>query len=74
LPVIIDPSHATGKRSFVASMCRAAIAAGADGLLIEAHTNPEEAASDADQTISIEQLSELIKELKPIAQAVGREV
>ena len=74
LPVIVDPSHAAGRRELVASLSRAAIAAGADGLIIECHPNPDQAISDAQQTLSLEAMAELVESLKPIAQAVGREV
>jgi 3-deoxy-7-phosphoheptulonate synthase len=74
LPVIIDPSHAAGNRDYVAALSRAAIAAGADGILVEVHPNPESASSDADQTIGLEALEKLMKELKPIAKAIGREL
>jgi 3-deoxy-7-phosphoheptulonate synthase len=74
LPVVVDPSHGVGKRDLVAPMAKAAVAAGADALLIEVHTNPEEAVSDGDQSLKPEQFRVLIEELKPIAMAVGREV
>ena len=72
LPVIVDPSHGTGRKTLVPAMSKAAIAAGADGLIIEVHIDPEKAVSDADQTISTEQFSELMKDLKKIATAVDR--
>ena len=74
LPVIIDPSHATGKWGLVASCAKAAVAAGADGLLIEVHPNPEEALSDGAQSLLPENFSNLMKELKKVAQAVGRQI
>ena len=74
LPVIVDPSHATGRRDLVIPMSRAAIAAGADGLIIEVHPEPEKAISDKDQTIDIKQFEQLMKEIKPIAKAVGRDL
>ena len=74
LPVIVDPSHGTGKYSLVSPMSKAAIAAGADGLLIEAHPNPEKSVSDADQTISTKRFAKLMEELKLVAKAVGREI
>ncbi len=74
LPVIIDPSHAVGKRSLVAPMSKAAVAAGADGLLIEVHTNPEEALSDGEQSLEPGAFAKLLRELKPVAKAVGREI
>ncbi|PIZ88462.1 MAG: 3-deoxy-7-phosphoheptulonate synthase, partial [Candidatus Nealsonbacteria bacterium CG_4_10_14_0_2_um_filter_39_15] len=74
LPVIVDPSHAVGKLAYVAPMAKAAVAAGADGLLIEVHTNPEEALSDGEQSLKPDEFKKLMKELKPIAAAVGREI
>lgn len=72
LPVFVDPSHGTGRASLVRVMSRAAIAAGADGLLIEAHLDPRRSLSDADQAISIPELKKLIGEVKLIARAVDR--
>jgi 3-deoxy-7-phosphoheptulonate synthase len=72
LPVIIDPSHAAGHYSLVPSMARAAIAAGADGLLIEVHPNPKEALVDGLQSLTPSDFSRLMNELKSIATAVGR--
>lgn len=74
LPVVVDPSHGVGKRDLVAPMTKAAVAAGADALIIEVHTNPEEAMSDGDQSLKPDQFAKLMQELKPIAQAVGREI
>jgi 3-deoxy-7-phosphoheptulonate synthase len=74
LPVIVDPSHGVGKWDLVAPMAKAAVAAGADGLLIEVHTNPEEAMSDGEQSLKAEAFRTLMEELKPIAKAVGREI
>ncbi|PIQ86462.1 MAG: 3-deoxy-7-phosphoheptulonate synthase [Candidatus Omnitrophica bacterium CG11_big_fil_rev_8_21_14_0_20_45_26] len=74
LPVLIDPSHGTGKWAYVGSIAKAAVAAGADGLMMEVHDNPEEAKSDGDQSLLPERFDQLMKELKPIAQAVGREI
>ena len=74
LPVVVDPSHGVGKRDLVAPMTKAAVAAGADGLIIEVHTNPEEAMSDGDQSLKPDQFAQLMRELKPIAEAVGREI
>jgi 3-deoxy-7-phosphoheptulonate synthase len=74
LPVIVDPSHAVGKLSLVAPMAKAAVAAGTDGLLIEVHTNPEEALSDGEQSLKPDEFHKLMEELKPIAAAVGREI
>jgi 3-deoxy-7-phosphoheptulonate synthase len=74
LPVVVDPSHGVGKRSLVASMAKAAVAAGADALIIEVHTNPEEAFSDGEQSLVPGDFAKLMQELKPVAQAVGREI
>ncbi len=74
LPIIIDPSHACGKRSYVASLSRASIACGADGLLIEVHHDPEEAMVDGEQSLTPEQFDNLMNEMRPIAEAVGRKI
>ena len=72
LPIIADPSHGTGRRDFVAPMARAAIAAGADGLLVEIHPDPDRALSDGAQSMRPEQFEELMRQLQAIAIAVGR--
>ncbi len=74
LPVLVDPSHGTGKREYVLPIARAAVAAGADALMIEIHPNPEEAKSDGPQSLRFEQFDALMKELRVIAAAVGREI
>ena len=74
LPVIVDPSHATGNRSLVPPVSRAAIAAGADGLLIEMHPHPEEALCDGDQSITPDMLHIIMKELDGITKAIGRTI
>jgi len=74
LPVIIDPSHAGGKAWMVPSLARAAIAAGADGLLVEMHPTPCEAWCDADQALNPQELIDLMGQLKGIAQVLGREI
>lgn len=74
LPIIVDPSHGTGKRSLIPSMSKAAIAAGVDGLAIEVHPKPEEALSDGDQSLLPSEYKVLVKELKKIAKAVGRKI
>lgn len=74
LPVIVDPSHGAGQWKLVAPMSKAAIAAGADGLMIEVHTNPEEALSDGEQSLKPSKFTALMKELKAVAKAVGREI
>ena len=74
LPVVVDPSHGVGKWDLVAPMSRAAVAVGADALIIEVHTNPEEAFSDGEQSLRPELFSQLMAELKLVARAVGREI
>ena len=74
LPVIVDPSHAGGKSWMVPALSRAAIAAGADGLLVEMHPNPCEAWCDADQALDPQELATLMEELRGIAQVLGREL
>jgi len=74
LPIIVDPSHGTGEWDYVPAMAKAAVAAGADGLMIEVHTEPEEAMSDGAQSLKPETFSKLMKELKAIARAVGRDL
>jgi 3-deoxy-7-phosphoheptulonate synthase len=72
LPVLADPSHAAGRRDLVAALARAAVAAGADGLLIDVHPDPDHALSEGAQSLRPEQFSELVKQLKTIAAAVDR--
>jgi len=72
LPVIVDPSHAVGHVDYVADMCRASVAAGADGIIIEAHPNPAVALSDGQQSLTFPALAELMDSLRPIAAAMGR--
>ncbi len=74
LPVIVDPSHGTGQWGYVPPMAKASVAAGADGLLIEVHPKPEEALSDGLQSLLPENFDKLMKELKAIAKATGREI
>jgi 3-deoxy-7-phosphoheptulonate synthase len=74
LPIIADPSHGTGRRDMVIPMARAAVAAGADGLLVEVHPTPELALSDGAQTLDVEQFKQLMREARPIADAIGRRV
>ncbi len=74
LPIIVDPSHGTGRWGLVPSGAKAAVAAGCDGLMIEVHENPEEALSDGAQSLMPDKFSTLLKELKLIAKAVGREL
>ena len=74
LPMVADPSHGTGRRDKVAPMARAAVAAGADGLLIEVHPDPDRALSDGAQSLRPEQFEELMGQLRMIATAVGRTI
>lgn len=74
LPVVIDPSHATGQWQLVAPMARAAVAAGADGVLIEAHPHPEQALSDGPQSLNLNRLRTLLPALRKVAEAVGRTI
>lgn len=74
LPVIVDPSHAVGKWELVSGVAKAAIAAGADGLMIECHPEPEKSVSDARQALSLAGMEKLVTELAPIATAVGRKL
>jgi len=74
LPIVADPSHGTGRRDMVAPMARASVAAGADGLLIEVHPDPDRALSDGAQSLRPEQFQELMAQLRIIAPAVGRRV
>ncbi|MBF0330120.1 MAG: 3-deoxy-7-phosphoheptulonate synthase [Nitrospirae bacterium] len=74
LPVVVDPSHGVGKWDLVAPMTKAAIAAGADALIIEVHTNPEEAFSDGEQSLRPDFFASMMRDLKQIANAVGREI
>jgi 3-deoxy-7-phosphoheptulonate synthase len=68
LPVVVDPSHATGKRSLVPSMAKASIACGADGLMVEIHPNPEKALSDGPQSLRLPEFEQLMKDLQPYIQ------
>ena len=72
LPVLGDPSHGTGKRDYVLPMARATIAAGADGLLVEVHPDPDHAASDGAQTLRPDQFRQMMREVAAIARAIGR--
>jgi 3-deoxy-7-phosphoheptulonate synthase len=74
LPVVVDPSHGTGKSYLVDAMCRAAVAAGADGLIIEVHNDPEHALTDGAQSLNPKQFAEMMKAIKRVATAVDREV
>lgn len=74
LPVIVDPSHAVGIRELVAPMAKAAVACGADGLIMECHPEPEKSVSDARQALSLNDMVNLVHSLRPIAAAVGRQI
>jgi 3-deoxy-7-phosphoheptulonate synthase len=74
LPIVVDPSHGTGRRDKVAPMARAAVAAGADGLLIEVHCDPDHALSDGAQSLFPAQFDRLMAELRIIAPAIGRSI
>lgn len=72
LPIIVDPTHGTGKKSLITPMTKAAIACGADGFIIEVHPHPEEALSDAQQQLTPQEFDKLLEEIKPIIAAVGK--
>ena len=74
LPMVGDPSHATGRRDMVLPMARAAVAAGADGLIVEVHPDPDRALSDGAQTLTPQQFAEMMQQVRAIAAAVGRSV
>jgi 3-deoxy-7-phosphoheptulonate synthase len=74
LPVIVDPSHGTGRRSLVIAMALAAVAAGAHGVIVEVHPHPEVALSDGAQSLTLDGFRALIQQLRPVAQAVGRQL
>ncbi len=72
LPIIVDASHPTGQRDLVAPVCRAAVAIGADGIMVEAHPDPRSALSDGPQSLDLAGLRSLMGELEPVANAIGR--
>jgi 3-deoxy-7-phosphoheptulonate synthase len=74
LPIVVDPSHAAGRAAYVGAIARAAVAAGADGLLVEVHPNPAEALSDGAQSLDPNAFAELYLQLSRVAEAVGRRV
>ena len=74
LPVVADPSHGAGRRDMVAPLARAAVAAGADGLIIEVHNDPDRALSDGAQSMFPDQFERLLSELRIIAPAIGRSI
>jgi len=74
LPIIADPSHATGRWEYVGSAAKAAVAAGADGLIIEVHQQPDMAWSDGRQSLKPGRFAKLVKEMRAVAKAVGRDI
>ena len=74
LPVILDPSHATGHYDYVAPIARAGIAAGADGIIVEVHPDPAKAVSDGKQSLKPEKFAEMVKQVKAIAEVMGRRI
>jgi len=72
LPIIVDPSHGVGNRRFVAAMARAAVAAGADGIMVEIHPNPDKALSDGPQSLTFEEFRLLMNRCRIIATTIGR--
>jgi 3-deoxy-7-phosphoheptulonate synthase len=74
LPIIVDPSHGTGKKPLIEPMTKAAIACGADGIIIEVHPNPEKALSDSQQQLTPQEFETLLKNIKPILKAVGKNI
>jgi 3-deoxy-7-phosphoheptulonate synthase len=72
LPVILDPSHSTGNWQFVDAIARAGVAAGADGLMVEVHTHPDQALSDGGQSLKPERFAAMMKQVRAIAEAIGR--
>jgi len=74
LPIVADPSHGTGRRAVVTPMARAAVAAGADGIIVEVHPQPDRALSDGAQTLNPDQFGELMRQLRRVAEAVDRQI
>jgi 3-deoxy-7-phosphoheptulonate synthase len=74
LPILVDPSHGTGKRNKVTPLSRAAVAVGADGLMVEVHPEPEQALSDGPQSLFPDQFDELMAQVRQIASVVGRTI
>lgn len=72
LPVIIDPSHATGTPALIGPLCLAAAAAGLDGVIVEVHPDPESALSDGDQALTFVDFENIVRSVRPVAAAVGR--
>src|SRR2546425_6768984 len=74
LPVLVDPSHAAGRRDLVPALALAAVAAGADGLLIEVHPDPDHARSDGDQSLPLDGFAELMERIRDVMAALGRQL
>jgi 3-deoxy-7-phosphoheptulonate synthase len=74
LPVIIDPSHATGVREYVSPLARAAVAVGADGILVEVHPDPDQALCDGDQSLKLDEFTTLVRQIKGLAREMGKEL
>lgn len=74
LPIMVDPAHGTGHAYMVPSMSKAAIAAGADGIMVEVHCNPEKAWTDGAQSLTLDAFTQMMKECRAVAQAVGRDM
>jgi len=74
LPVVVDPSHAAGRREWVPAMARAALAVGADGLIVEVHPDPDSALSDGRQSLTVEGFGSMMDELRLVAGALGRKL
>ena len=74
LPIIADPSHGTGLRDKVIPMARAAVAAGADGIMVEVHPHPDQALSDGAQSLFPDQFAQLMREIRVIAEVIGRRI
>jgi 3-deoxy-7-phosphoheptulonate synthase len=74
LPVVVDPTHGVGVREYVPAMALAAVAAGADGLMLEVHNDPEHAKSDGEQALLGHEFAELVGQIRKVAEAVGRSV
>ena len=74
LPIVGDPSHGTGRRDLVPAMALASVAAGADGIIVEVHPNPDKALSDGAQTLFPDRFAKLVGEMSLVAQAIGRSI
>ena len=74
LPIIVDPSHATGRRDLIQPLCRASLAVGADGVMVEIHPNPSEALCDGPQSLTLEDFQALVEDLRPLAKFFEREI